>query len=145
MRLAGHPDAFGMLPSTDLLVDIVTPGDGQLKALALLGANPVSREPRTAPAGQATGVGERGLAPGRRLSVPGEPVPEIVLPVVRDLAGDGIPGTVTCRVLRLCRQQYYRWLAEPVTDAELDEAYRPTRCSTRIATIPSTGIGSLPM
>ena len=34
-----------------------------------------------------------------------------------------IPVTVSCRVLRLCRQQYYRWRAEPITDAELDEAY----------------------
>jgi hypothetical protein len=32
--------------------------------------------------------------------------------------------TVTCRVLKLCRQQYYRWLAKPVTDAELEWAYR---------------------
>ena len=44
-------------------------------------------------------------------------------PLVRDLADDGIPVTVTCRVLKLCRQQYYRWLACPVTDAELDEAW----------------------
>lgn len=26
--------------------------------------------------------------------------------------------TLTCRVLKLCRAQYYRWLAEPVTEAE---------------------------
>lgn len=26
--------------------------------------------------------------------------------------------TLTCRVLKLCRAQYYRWLAEPVTDSE---------------------------
>lgn len=31
---------------------------------------------------------------------------------------------VTCRVLKLCRNQYYRWLAAPVTDTELEEAYR---------------------
>ena len=47
----------------------------------------------------------------------------MIFPVVRDLADDGIPVTVTCRVLKLCRQQYYRWLAEPFTDAELDEAW----------------------
>ena len=40
-----------------------------------------------------------------------------------ELAADGIPVTVTCRVLKLCRQHYYRWLAQPVTDAELDEAW----------------------
>jgi len=31
---------------------------------------------------------------------------------------------VTCRVLKLARQPYYRWLAQPVTDAEIIEAYR---------------------
>ena len=45
-------------------------------------------------------------------------------PLVRELAADGIPVAVTCRVLKLARQPYYRWLANPVTDAELDEAYR---------------------
>jgi putative transposase len=45
-------------------------------------------------------------------------------PLVRDLAVDGIPVTVTCRVLKIARQPYYRWLAGPVTDAELDQAYR---------------------
>lgn len=35
-----------------------------------------------------------------------------------------VPVTVTCRVLKLARQPYYRWLAEPVTPAELEEAYR---------------------
>ena len=47
----------------------------------------------------------------------------MIFPVVRDLAADGVPVTVTCRVLKLCRQQYYRWLDQPFTDAELDEAY----------------------
>jgi transposase InsO family protein len=42
---------------------------------------------------------------------------------VTDLAADGVPVTVSCRVLGLCRQQYYRWRDQPVTDAELDEAY----------------------
>lgn len=40
-----------------------------------------------------------------------------------ELQRDGIPVTVTCRVLNLCRQQYYRWLKAPFTDAELDEAW----------------------
>ena len=41
-----------------------------------------------------------------------------------ELAADGIPVAVTCRVLKLARQPYYRWLAHPVTDAEFVEAYR---------------------
>ena len=45
-------------------------------------------------------------------------------PLVRDLAADGIPVTVTCRVLKIARQPYYRWLAQPVTGSELGEAYR---------------------
>jgi hypothetical protein len=45
-------------------------------------------------------------------------------PLVRELAADGIPVAVTCRVLKVARQPYYRWLACPVTDAELEEAYR---------------------
>jgi hypothetical protein len=35
-----------------------------------------------------------------------------------------VPVAVTCRVLNIARQPYYRWLANPVTDAELTEAYR---------------------
>jgi putative transposase len=43
---------------------------------------------------------------------------------VSELAGDGVPVAVTCRVLKLARQPYYRWLRHPVTDAEFEEAYR---------------------
>ena len=43
---------------------------------------------------------------------------------MNELAADGIPVAVTCRVLKLARQPYYRWLATPVTDADLVEAYR---------------------
>ncbi len=48
----------------------------------------------------------------------------MMYPLVRELAADGVPVTVTCRVLHIARQPYYRWLACPVTDAELVEAYR---------------------
>ncbi len=41
-----------------------------------------------------------------------------------ELAADGIPVAVTCRVLKLARQPYYRWLANPVTESELVQAYR---------------------
>jgi len=47
----------------------------------------------------------------------------MMFPLVRELAEDGIPVTVTCGVLKLCRQHYYRWLADPVTASELAEAY----------------------
>jgi putative transposase len=42
---------------------------------------------------------------------------------VRELAAEGIPVAATCRVLKLARQPYYRWLKDPVTDSELTEAY----------------------
>jgi putative transposase len=48
----------------------------------------------------------------------------MMYPLVRELAEDGIPVTVTCRVLKIARQPYYRWLAEPVTAAEWIEAHR---------------------
>ena len=41
-----------------------------------------------------------------------------------ELAAAGIPVTVTCRVLKLSRQPYYRWLKHQVTASELVEAYR---------------------
>jgi len=47
----------------------------------------------------------------------------MMYPLVRELADDGIPVTVTCRVLKIARQPYYRWLACRVTDAEWHEAH----------------------
>src|SRR5690606_17364875 len=49
---------------------------------------------------------------------------KMMYPLVRELADDGVPVTVTCRVLKIARQPYYRWLSKPVTDAELAAAYR---------------------
>jgi putative transposase len=47
----------------------------------------------------------------------------MMYPLVRELADDGIPVTVTCRVLKLVRQDYYRWLAASLTARQLEEAY----------------------
>ena len=47
----------------------------------------------------------------------------MIYPLVRELADNGVPVTVTCRVLNITRQPYYRWLTCPVTDDELDEAW----------------------
>ncbi len=44
-------------------------------------------------------------------------------PLVRELATEGIPVVVSCRVLGLARQPYYRWLRSPFTESQLDEAY----------------------
>src|SRR5690625_6659610 len=48
----------------------------------------------------------------------------MMYPLVRELAAGGIPVAVTCRVLKIARQPYYRWLANPVTDSEYEQAYR---------------------
>lgn len=52
----------------------------------------------------------------------------MIYPLVRELAAPNapvrVPVAVTCRVLGLARQPYYRWLTCPVTDAERAEAYR---------------------
>lgn len=44
-------------------------------------------------------------------------------PLVGDLAADGIPVAVTCRVLGFSTQAYYKWRARPVTPADLERAY----------------------
>lgn len=44
-------------------------------------------------------------------------------PLVRELAADGIPVVVSCRVLDLARSAYYRWLEVPIVESQLDEAY----------------------
>lgn len=43
---------------------------------------------------------------------------------MKELAANGTPVAVTCRVLKLARQPYYRWLDKPVTETVLEEAYR---------------------
>ena len=48
----------------------------------------------------------------------------MMYPLVTELAEAGIPVTVTCRVLKLSRQPYYRWLVDPITPSEVVEAYR---------------------
>jgi putative transposase len=48
----------------------------------------------------------------------------MMYPLVGELAEDGIPVTVACRVLKLARQPYYRWREHPVTDAEWIQAHR---------------------
>jgi len=52
----------------------------------------------------------------------------MIYPLVRDLAAAGalvrVPVAVTCRVLKIARQPYCRWLVAPVTDADWLEAHR---------------------
>jgi len=44
-------------------------------------------------------------------------------PLVADLADEGIPVALTCRVLKFSTQGYYKWKAKPVCDRDLSDAY----------------------
>jgi len=44
-------------------------------------------------------------------------------PLVTDLADEGIPVAVTCRVLGFSRQGYFKWRAKPICDRDLSDAY----------------------
>jgi transposase InsO family protein len=46
----------------------------------------------------------------------------MIYPLVRELAEDGIPVTVTCRVLKFSPQGYYKWRKNPITKRDLDNA-----------------------
>lgn len=47
----------------------------------------------------------------------------MIYPLVRDLASDGIPVKVTCRVLGFSSQGFYKWLANPVSDRDWSDAH----------------------
>jgi transposase InsO family protein len=47
----------------------------------------------------------------------------MMYPLVRELAADGIPVTVTCRVLGFTPQAYYKWKASPVSEREWSDAH----------------------
>lgn len=46
----------------------------------------------------------------------------MIYPLVRELAATGapvrVPVAVTCRVLTIAKQPFYRWLASPVPDRD---------------------------
>ena len=66
------------------------------------------------------------LPAGGGVSVASEPASKMMYPLVRELADDGVPIAVTCRVLNLARQPYYRWLEQPATNAEVELALEPS-------------------
>ena len=47
----------------------------------------------------------------------------MIYPLVMDLADEGIPIAVTCRVLGFSKQGYFKWRANPVCDRDLSDAY----------------------
>lgn len=54
----------------------------------------------------------------------------MMYPLVRDLAADGIPVVVTCRVLGFSKQAFYKWRANPVTQRDWDDAHLVDRART---------------
>ena len=57
----------------------------------------------------------------------GKPAGKIIFPLVREMAATGarirVPVAVACRVLKLSRQAYYQWLAEPFSQRDWDDAH----------------------
>ena len=45
-------------------------------------------------------------------------------PLVRERAAEPVPVAMSCRVLKFSRQHWYRWLAAPISEADLVDAYR---------------------
>lgn len=50
--------------------------------------------------------------------------PEFDGGALTELVADGLPVTVTCRLVNLARQPYGRWLNAPIAAAEIAQAYR---------------------
>src|SRR5699024_9142934 len=71
---------------------------------------------------QAPRARSRGHAPCRRLPLPGRQ-PKMMYPLILDLAADGVPITVTCRVLGFSTQAFYKWKKDPVTQRDWDDAH----------------------
>src|ERR1035437_5955593 len=88
-----------------------------------------------------TGLGARGEDPasGDRLFREGAQ-PKMIYPLVRELAVDGIPVTVTCRLLKFSPQGYYKWLKAPVTRRDLENAYLTNQLldATTTTRLPTT-------
>ncbi len=70
----------------------------------------------------------------------------MMYPLVRETATTAaphrVPVAVTCRVLNLPRQPYYRWLASPVTDTNSRRHTGQALCSTCIATTLNSATAS---
>jgi transposase InsO family protein len=47
----------------------------------------------------------------------------MMFPLVRELAADGVPVAVTCRVLGFSKQAFFKWNRDPVTRRDWDDAH----------------------
>ena len=63
----------------------------------------------------------------------------MMYPLVLDLAADAIPVAVTCRVLGFSTQAFYKWLADPVSQRDWDDAHLINAALTVHADDPAFG------
>ena len=47
----------------------------------------------------------------------------MIYPLVREMAVDGVPVTVTCRVLHFSKQAFYQWKRNPISQRDWDDAH----------------------
>ena len=66
-------------------------------------------------------------------------------PVVTDLARDGIPVKLSCRVLGFSRQDYYAWLAKPFIDRVIDQCIGVALDQTRHALLGEVELDHAPL
>ena len=69
----------------------------------------------------------------------------MMYPLVRDLAADGIPVAVTCRVLGFPSRRFYAWNACPVTDRDWSDAHLTNAAIDIHTDDPNSGTDSSPM
>jgi putative transposase len=63
----------------------------------------------------------------------------MMYPLVLDLAADGVPVTVTCRVLGFSTQAFYKWRKSPLTQRDWDDAHLIDAALTIHADDPAFG------
>jgi putative transposase len=63
----------------------------------------------------------------------------MMYPLVQDLARDGVPVALSCRVLRFSKQAFYKWQANPVTDRDWNDAHLINTAMTVHADDPTFG------
>ena len=102
-RTSGFTTLYSWTKKADI-EDGERPGATAVQSAELRGAKKRIKNPPTR---------SRSPAAGHGLLLLGPSTGKMSSPIVRDLAADGIPVTVTCRVLKICRQPYCRWLKSP--------------------------------
>jgi hypothetical protein len=69
----------------------------------------------------------------------------MMYPLVLDLAADGIPVAVTCRVLGFSKQAFSAWRKDPVSWRDWDDAHLINAATDVHRDDPAFGTGSSPV